>query len=241
MSRPYPLPNRPWVMKQTWNDLLFAHWPIDVSLLRPHVPASLPIDTYDGTAWIGVVPFHMTGVTPRGLPPLPYFSAFPELNLRTYVNLGNKPGVYFFSLDAQNRFMVEAARLSYRLPYYYARIQVQHLPRGTTTYTCIRDDRRARPAGFAGSYRPTSDVQFAVPGSLDYWLTERYCLYSTDQKGSLYRGEIDHDPWPLQKAEADILSNTLTESMGITLPDTDPILHFAKTLDVRVWLLQTIR
>src|SRR5262245_10075958 len=120
--RPWPLPGRPWVMAMRWHDLLFAHWPVDPAVLRPLIPASLQIDTYDGQAWIGVVPFRMTGVRPRFVPPLPGLSAFAEINVRTYVTIEQKPGVWFFSLDAANRLAVWAARLSYHLPYCFARI-----------------------------------------------------------------------------------------------------------------------
>ncbi len=115
--RPYPPPRRPWVMKQAWHDLLFAHWPFEASAVRPLLPASLPLDTFEGRAWIGVVPFRVGGLRVRALPALPFVSAFPELNVRTYVTLDGQPGVFFFSLDAGSRLAVEAARLAYHLPY----------------------------------------------------------------------------------------------------------------------------
>ncbi|NOU84767.1 DUF2071 domain-containing protein [Paenibacillus sp. LMG 31460] len=241
MSRSWPLPNKPWIMHQIWNDLLFAHWPIPIETLRPLLPAYIPIDTFDGTAWIGVVPFHMSGVAPRGIPPLPYFSAFPEINVRTYVTINGKPGVYFFSLDAHNRFAVEAARFAFHLPYFYAHIQVQHRPDNTIFYECLRKDNRARQGEFTGEYRPSSDIQLINPETLEYWLTERYCLYCTDRRGNVYRGEINHDPWPLQSAEASINVNTLPNSFGIQLPNTPPLLHYAKKLKVKIWALEKLR
>nr|WP_307720089.1 DUF2071 domain-containing protein [Paenibacillus alginolyticus] len=177
----------------------------------------------------------MSGIAPRGLPPLPYFSAFPEINVRTYVTIQGKPGVYFFSLDAHNRFAVEAARFAFHLPYFYAHIQVQHQAENTIFYQSLRKDNRARHGEFAGEYRPSSDIQLANPETLEYWLTERYCLYCTDRRGNVYRGEIDHDPWPLQSAEA-----TLPYSFGIQLPDTSPLLHFAKKLKVKIWALEKL-
>lgn len=239
MNRPWPVPDRPWIMKQTWHDLLFAHWPVKLSQLRPLVPPGLPIDTFDGTAWLGVVPFRMSGVSPRFMPSLPYFSAFPEINLRTYVTIGGKPGVFFFSLDAQNRFAVETARLGFHLPYFYARIRVRR-EGDAIDYHSARKDKRAREAIFSAVYRPTSAVYRSEPGTLEQWLTERYCLYSTDRKGSLYRGEIDHVPWPLQSAEAEFRSNSLPASFGIALPDTPPLLHMAQKLQVRVWPLEKL-
>lgn len=240
MSRSWPLPARPWIMHQIWNDLLFAHWPIPVEHIRELVPTSMPIDTFDGTAWVGVVPFHMTGVTPRGMPALPYFSSFPEINVRTYVTINDKPGVYFFSLDAQNRFAVEAARNLFHLPYFYAQIEVKESTNNTTYYHSVRQDSRARQGRFLAEYRPSSPIRHAIPGTLDYWLTERYCLYCQDRRGRIYRGEIDHDPWPLQSAEADININTLPTSDGIKLPEDSPVLHFSKQLKVKVWALEKL-
>ncbi|NQX65867.1 DUF2071 domain-containing protein [Paenibacillus alba] len=240
MSRPWPLPDKPWIMHQTWNDLLFAHWPIPVELLRPLLPPQLPIDTFNGSAWIGVVPFHMSGVRARGTPSLPYFSAFPEINLRTYVSINGKPGVYFFSLDAFHRAAVESARFAFHLPYLYAHIEVQVRDLHTVHYKSIRKDKRAKQGDFIGVYRPTSEIWLASPGTLDYWLTERYCLYCVDRRGKVFRGEIDHQPWPLQSAEASIEVNTLAQSFGIELPNIIPILHFSKKIDVKIWLLDPL-
>jgi uncharacterized protein YqjF (DUF2071 family) len=240
MSRSWPLPDKPWIMHQIWNDLLFAHWPIPIEILRPLIPTHIPIDTYEGTAWIGVVPFHMSGVTPRGIPPLPYFSAFPEMNVRTYVTMNGKPGVYFFSLDAHNRFAVEAARFAFHLPYFYAHIEVQHLADDHIQYHSVRKDNRAQPFEFSAAYKPSSEIRTAANGTLEYWLTERYCLYCTDHRGNVYRGDIDHAPWPLQSAEAAIKVNTLPASFGINLPNSAPVLHFAKKLKVKIWAFEKL-
>src|ERR687892_361778 len=121
--RPWPMPDGPWIMTQTWNDLLFAHWPVDANDLRQRVPAGLDLDLFEGQAYVGVVPFHMTNVAPRGVPAIPWVSAFPELNVRTYVRIGAKPGVYFFSLDAGNPVAVAVARAMFNLPYYPATIE----------------------------------------------------------------------------------------------------------------------
>ncbi len=132
--RPWPLASGPWIIQQTWNDLLFLHWPVPAESLRPLVPSALPLDTFNGQCWVAVAPFHMTGVRPRWTPPLPGLSAFPELNVRTYVNFGGKPGVFFFSLDAGSLIAAQAARMTYHLPYFWARMNVAprdgwlHLP-----------------------------------------------------------------------------------------------------------------
>jgi uncharacterized protein YqjF (DUF2071 family) len=239
--RPWSVPNRPWIMRQTWNDLLFAHWPIPLEALRRLVPSSLPIDTFDGIAWIAVVPFWMSGVSPRWIPSLPYFSNFAEINLRTYVTIDGKPGVYFFSLDANQRFAVEVARLGFHLPYFLADIQVKQQDEASIVYHSIRRDDRAHAGEFRADYHAASDVFHSQPDTLTYWLTERYCLYAVDGKGQIYRGEINHAHWPLQLAEADIQVNTLPAAFGILLPDSKPLLHFAKKLDVQIWNLERCR
>jgi uncharacterized protein YqjF (DUF2071 family) len=237
--RPWPLPARLWVMQQRWHDLLFAHWPIAADVLRTALPPALELDTFDGQGWIGVVPFRMGGVRPRCLPSLPWLSAFPELNVRTYVKVGDKAGVYFFSLDAGNPLAVAAARRWYHLPYFQAAMRLQHASDGIR-YHSQRTHRGAPGATFQGSYGPTSDIYLAQAGTLEHWLTERYALYTTDQHGRVCRGDIHHQPWPLQAAEAEIVINTMTRPPGIELPETRPLLHFARRIDVVVWLLKRL-
>ena len=232
--RPWPLPERPWVIAQSWHHLLFAHWPLDLAVLRRHVPAGLEIDTYDGQAWLGVVPFRMVGVRLRGTPALPWLSAFPELNVRTYVVADGKPGVWFFSLDAGNRIAVAIARAWFHLPYFRARMSCEE-KNGWIEYRCGRAHRGAACGVFQGRYRPTGEVFSAQAGSLEYFLTERYCLYAADPQGRIFRGEIHHAPWPLQRAEAELISNTMPEAAGIYVAPAKPLLHFAKQLDVSVW------
>ncbi len=233
--RLWPLPSRPWVMAQTWENLLFAHWPLAPAALRGFIPPGLELDTYAGEAWVGVVPFSMSGIHLRGLPPIPGFSALPELNVRTYVTRDDKPGVLFFSLDAGNLAAVIAARYGFALPYYYARMQ-QH----GEEYLSRRFHWGARAAEFVAHYWPSGDVFRAQAGSLEYWLTERYCLYTADRRGTLYRGDIHHRPWPLQAAQATIFTNTMAEAQGISLPDIPPLLHFARRLDVLIWSLEPL-
>jgi uncharacterized protein YqjF (DUF2071 family) len=237
--RPWPLPRGPWIMTQTWYDLLFAHWPVPMETLRPRIPSSLEIDTYDGQAWIGVVPFGMSRVYPRWTFPLPWLSYFLELNVRTYVRVGNKPGVYFFSLDAENPIAVEVARRWYKLPYFNARMSL-HYEGDWIRYASHRTHKAAPPADFRARYRPTGDAFRSQPGSLEAWLTERYCLYTVDPKGKVYRGEIHHVPWPLQPAEAEIEVNTMTEPYGIHLPDTKPLLHFARRIETIEWAIKKL-
>ncbi len=225
-------------MAQSWHDLLFAHWPLPPDVLRPLVPPSLPLDTRDGKAWIGVVPFRMTGVRPRLFPALPWLSSFPELNLRTYVTRDDKPGVFFFSLDASNPLAVAAARRLYHLPYYRAEMSLT--PEGDAiAYSSRRTHRGAPGADFRGRYGPTGPPSRAAPGSLDHWLTERYCLYAVDGE-RVWRGEIQHEAWPLQTAEARFDVNTMAQPLGLELEGT-PVLSFARRLDVVLWPLQALR
>ncbi len=228
-------------MAQTWHDLLFAHWPIPPATLAALIPPQLTPDLYDGQAWIGVVPFRMSGVRPRGVAGMPWLSAFPELNVRTYVTAadGSKPGVYFFSLEAANPVAVSVARRVFRLPYFRARMRLtdhgDHID-----YTSTRTHTGAPPAVFAGRYAPTGGVYASTPGALDHWLTERYCLYTVTGGGRVYRGDIHHAQWPLQPAQAEFTVNTMAAAASIDLPDTPPLLHFARRLDVVVWPLTPV-
>jgi uncharacterized protein len=239
LHRPWELPHRRWTLAMRWHDLLFMHWPVRSTLLRPLIPPALEIDTFDGTAWIGVVPFRMTGVRPRYTPILPWLSAFPELNVRTYVQTQGKPGVWFFSLDAANPVAVRAARWTFHLPYFDARITVAY-SNGGVRYRSKRVHRGAFPAAFTGWYRPVGAVYQANPGTIDHWLTERYCLYAADRKSRLWRGDIHHHRWPLQPAEADVDTNTMLEPVGVKPPPTAPLLHFAQRLDVVAWPLTPV-
>ena len=222
-------------MAQTWHDLLFAHWPVEAEVLRRAVPPQLPLDTFDGRCWVGVVPFHMSGIHARGLPRLPGLSKFPELNVRTYVVRDGKPGVYFFSLDAASLPAVWTARKFFRLPYFHASMSAE-VDGDSTRYYSRRHQTNAE---FRGRYRPLGDVQRSDKGSLEHWLTERYCLY-TVHGGRVFRGEIHHQPWPLQKAEAEIEVESVAAAAGISLPSSPPLLHFARKLEVLIWPLRRI-
>jgi uncharacterized protein len=237
--RPWPRPVRPWAMAMQWHDLLFAHWPVPAAVLQPFIPPPLELEAFDGTAWLGVVPFRMEGVRPRAVPEVPWLSAFAELNVRTYVTADGKPGVWFFSLDAANPVAVRAARTLFHLPYFDARMACR--ARGETIdYTSIRTHRGAPGATLAMRYRPTGAAQEASPGSIDGWLTNRYCLYASSRRGRVWRGEIDHAPWPLQPAEAEIERNTMANQLGLALPGHPPLLHFARRLDVVAWTLDAL-
>jgi uncharacterized protein YqjF (DUF2071 family) len=232
--RPWTVPAGRWTMGQTWEELLFAHWPVPFEAVRAQVPARLEVEQHDGSAWIGITPFRVTGLRLRGTLPLPVISSFLEVNVRTYVRAADgKPGIWFFSLDASSRLAVEAARRLYKLPYFHARISAERRD-DWIDLECARLGERGRV--FSGLYRPEGEVFNAVPGSLDWFLAERYCLYTTDERGTLQRAEIHHAPWPLQGAEAEIEITTLSP---IEL-DGPPLCHFARRQDVLIWPLAAV-
>jgi hypothetical protein len=233
--RPWRLPERPWLMGQTWYDLLFAHWELPAEALRPLVPAPLELDLRDGRAWLGITPFVVGGLRLRGAPPLPRLSRFPELNVRTYVRYDERPGIYFFSLDAGSRSAVAAARRAYRLPYFHAQMSADR-DLETVRYESWRVDSTGPPAELAARYRPTGPALPIEDGSLERWLAERYCLYVVDRRGRPLRGEIHHAPWPLQPGSATIQRNTMATPLGLEL--SDPLLHFSARQDTLIWPLE---
>jgi uncharacterized protein YqjF (DUF2071 family) len=185
------MPDAPWLMAQTWHDLLFAHWPVPPQQLRPAVPPAFNLDLFDGTAWIGIVPFRTTNVALRGMPSLPWVSAFPELNVRTYVTVGDRPGIYFFSLDAGSRIVVHSARALLKLPYFAASMTVAHRA-GAVQYESCRDDDYGA-AHFSAKYEGVGPPSHASPGTLEYFLTERYCLYNLDHLAAPCRYAFIHN------------------------------------------------
>ena len=238
--RPFPPPRGPWIMTQIWHELLFAHWPIAPDVLRPLVPSALPLDTFEGEAWVGIVPFRVSHAVPRWLPPVPGLSWFPEMNVRTYVTVKGIPGVYFFSLDAGNRIVVAAARMVYHLPYYHTSMRIQRA-NGSISYFSHRIHHHAPPAEYAAVYRPVGPIRHALSDSLEQWLTERYCLYTVVGGTRVYRANIHHKPWPLQAAELETSRNTMALAQGIQLPDVPPLLHYAHRQEVLVWPLRRVR
>ena len=230
--RPWPLPEGSWTIAQSWVDLLFAHWRVDRDALRKLVPSLLSVDEHGGSAWLGITPFLITGFRLRGTLALPVISTFPELNVRTYVTYEDKPGIWFFSLDTSSRLAVEAARLAYRLPYFHAR--TVHERRGDRVEFSNARGERVFSAAYCDATTEASEPQ---PGSLEHFLTERYCLYAHDDEG-LHRAEIHHPPWRLRPAEASIQSNTMPPP-GVELSG-EPRFHLAERQDVVIWPLEKI-
>jgi len=222
-----------------WTNLLFAHWPIAEKEIAPLIPDGFSVDTFDGSAWAGVVPFRMEGVRLRGLPKVPGTHCFPEANVRTYVRdkKSGHHGVYFFSLDASNLLAVGAARGWYRLPYFFARMRIgrdkewlEYRSRRLFTREPARLKLRYRGLG-AGS---------ASGSPLEEFLTARYALFTSGRRGRLMRADVHHLPWPLERAEAEMEDLTLAAAQSVRLPAIAPILHFSRSLDVFAWAPKAI-
>lgn len=243
-NRQFPPPKAPPLMHMRWKDLLFMHWRVSPDALAPYIPASMMLETFDGNAWLGVVPFLMTET--YAIPEKPLGGAvskamgayeFPELNVRTYVRVGGKPGIIFFSLDAASRSAVRLARAGFRLPYFDAKMSIAREPDGHVHFTSERVHQGAPPAVLDVRYRPTGDVSPAVPGTLEYFFTERYALYTTLLDRPM-RGHINHAPWPLQPAEAVVARMDMTALLpGVNLPPEDALCHFAADQDIVAWPL----
>jgi hypothetical protein len=226
------------IMHQSWGKLLFMHWRIDEKLLRPLIPPQLTIDIFDGSAWIGVVPFTMWDIRafPPYLPPVPGLSALHEINVRTYVYKDRVPGVWFFSLDANSAAAVLGARTLYFLPYYNAKIELEQNDR-RIDYSSIRSENPA--ADFHASWTIGEALPTSQPDCVDFFVTERYCLYS-ERHGNIYRSHIHHKPWPLRSARVASCTSTMIESHGLPTPEDQPLLHYCEELSVLIWPLQRV-
>lgn len=207
------------------------HWPVPAEVLQPLVPPGLRVQEFDGTSWIGVVPFRMEGVMRRPIVDMPWLSAFPELNVRIYVEAEGKAGVWFLSLDASNPVAVWAARRYFHLPYHQANISLRRVGPDF----CYHSRRSQGTSTFKATYRPSGERYEAERGTLEHWLTERYCLYALSPAGELLRNEVHHVPWPLQPATAELEENTMLAPFDLVLPHEAPLLHFASRVDVVVW------
>jgi uncharacterized protein len=219
------------VMHQNWGKLLFMHWRIDEDLLRPLIPERLKIDTFDGEAWIGVIPFTMWDVRLSFTPPVPWLSAFHELNVRTYVHYEGAPGVWFFSLDANSSVAVFGARTVFNLPYFNARIDLEEEDK-RIDYSCTRTDEP--PAEYEATWMIGDKLGQSDPDSLDFFLTERYCLYAARGE-RLHRLRIHHRPWILFDAEVQTYKSTMIESHRLPTPEGAPLLHYADEIEVDFW------
>ena len=243
--KPRPLPPGRWLMRQRWNDLLFAHWPVPASSLAPLAPEGLQIDTFQGSAWLGIMPFWMDRIKVRGLPPIPGARSFPDLSLRTYVReeRTGTPGVVCLSLDSSNLLAVAVGRAFFRLPYHWAEM---HLSQRTEREFSFASRRRFadQQAVFRARYRglgPSRRLLESHPGTLEYFLMERYCLFSNNRDGEPIRANLHHVSCPLEEAESEIEQNNLAEVLGLQLPNQEPVLHYMRRLAVYVWPAELVR
>jgi uncharacterized protein YqjF (DUF2071 family) len=232
-------------MTQRWNDLLFAHWPVPASAIAPLLPEGLEPDVFQGSAWLGVVPFWLDRIKVRGMPTIPGMRNFPDLNVRTYVRdeRTHTPGMYFFSLDATNLLAVALAHTFFHLPYHWAEMHLDQ--RSEREFSFYSRRRLTEPAViFKARYRglgPTRNLAEGHSGTLEYFLMERSSLYTRNHAGQAVRANLHHVPWPLEEAEAEIERNDLAKSIGIELPDIEPVLHYSRRLAVYVWPTELVR
>jgi uncharacterized protein YqjF (DUF2071 family) len=227
------------LMFQSWGKLLFMHWPVPVAAIRPLIPSGLTIDTHEGNAWVALTPFTLWGLRPRFVPELPFLSRFHELNVRTYVHHRGVPGVWFFSLDAARRLPVIGARMLFHLPYHRADMGLAERD-GTVFYRSRRLAATPRGAAeFRATWAPGERRPAAEPGSLEFFLMERYCLYA-GHRGRMFRARIHHVPWPLRTATVSEFASTMFEAAGFATPPGAPLLHNGGPVQVEVWPLERV-
>ncbi|WP_010651685.1 YqjF family protein [Oceanobacillus massiliensis] len=237
IHRPFPVPSKRWILRQRWRNVSFMHWAVQPKHLRPFIPDRLTIDTYHSQAWIGILVFDMESIHFRGLPKLSLTPRFSEVNVRTYVTYNGVPGIYFLSIDVDNWASSKIAKRWYRLPYHDAAIANEPALH-TYHYESIR--RKQTYLKAEGSVTPISEIYHSEKKSLDYWLTERYRLY-TAQKSALYEADIHHKPWPLQKAEANISRNSHLSRLKIDVnPFSPTVVHFSQGVDTLFWNIKKI-
>jgi uncharacterized protein YqjF (DUF2071 family) len=233
--RPWPLPERSWAMHQSWRDLIFMHWPVPYEKLWPLVPHNLVLETFNNTAWLGITPLEMREVHVRGLPGVPGATDFPEINVRTYVRHGEKPGVFFFSLDAGSHLAVTAARALLNLRYHHAKMAIAR-EGDKILFASRRDEANVAPAELVATYGPAGSAFHPKRDTLEHFLTERYCLYSAAPDGALARIEIQHGPWLLRDAELAVGKNTMADYLGLVqITDLPPLAHYAARQDTLIW------
>lgn len=238
-------PDQQVLLHQNWHHLLFLHWEIPPQELQALIPPRLTLDTFEGKAYIGLVPFTMTGVRPILTPPLPWISSFHEVNVRTYVHLeGRDPGVWFFSLDASSKIAVAAARAAYHLAYFSAemdfRVGEGALPE--IEFDSRREDSRGTmPANAHVRYRAMEGAtKPAAPGTLEHFLIERYILYAQDDERRLYRARVHHQPYPVQRVEVLALDETLVWAAGVKRAENVDLRHYAREVNVKVYPLERL-
>jgi uncharacterized protein len=229
--RPWPAPERAWLLAESIGDQLFAHWPVPAEALRRHLPEEVRPDTFEGEAWLGITASTVTAVRLRGTLPLPIVSSFQQLNVRACVIVEGAPGIWFFSLDLSTAAGFEVARRLFGLPFYRARISLGAMG-DRFQLACTRLAQPAPPKVFDARWQPFGRAATPLPGSLDHFLTERYRLYG-EREGRLWRAEMHHRPWRLQQARGTVELNTMAPE-GVEL-DREPLLLLSRGQDVLLW------
>lgn len=233
---PFSLPNRSHALIQEWRNLTFMHWEVDKKLLQKHIPSDVEIDLFEGKAYVGTIPFVMRNVRPKFLPPVPGISTFPEFNVRTYVKKNGIPGVLFLTLDAQSRITCWHAPNAYGLPYQYAKCKLKSNPDGYDWMSVRKKDG----ASLIGNCKFLGDSRKAKIGTLEYFLFERYSLY-TMHKGKLHMAYTLHEPWTFEDAEVEIDSNTLTGQYNLDIDVYKPdYVHASRGVLVNTWTVQEV-
>ncbi|MDQ0217800.1 YqjF family protein [Peribacillus cavernae] len=221
--RPYPLQPSPWLMTQVWRDLLFMHYPVSTDIIKSYIPTELELDIFENKAWISMIPLRITNMRARGIPPVPYMNSYLELNVRTYVVYQGIPGIYFFSLDANHPLVVTGARTVTGLPYKHANMSFEK--HEETFHYASQRIHTAKKLNVA--YQPGHILFEPQEGSIDHWLLERYCMYSF-RGGQILRGDIHHDKWKVNRAEAVISTNTLVPFIPGEFIGKPPLLHYSR-------------
>lgn len=229
------------VMYQQWRDLLFLHWEFPASVVQETLPAGLHVDTFDGRAFVGVVPFFMRNVRPRFLPAVPGISHFMEMNLRTYVyDKSGVPGVWFYSLDANQSLAVALARRFFHLPYERAHMSARHLPGGTISYRSTRKSDTDGKLSCQFEYATESELAEPAADSLEFFLVERYRLYAFGN-GRLWRGAVAHKPYPLCQARVTAWDENLLPLDGLPRTNRSPDhIIMSRGVDVDVFGLEPV-
>lgn len=238
-------PKQQVLLHQNWHHLLFLHWEVPAAELQALLPARLSVDTFEGKAYVGLVPFTLSGVRPILTPPLPWISSFHEINVRTYVHLdGAGPGVWFFSLDASSGIAVAAARAAYNLQYFDAEIAFIEHPGGVPVFdfdSRRTDPRGTMPANARIRYQPVEGPTVAAaPGTLEHFLMERYLLYAEDEQRQLHRARVHHQPYPVQRAEVLDLEETLIWAAGLKRAEQPAYRHYAREVNVKVYASERV-
>jgi len=219
------------ILQQKWENLLFLHWPVDPALLRPLIPEALEIDTFDGRAWLGITPFHLSDLRPPLLPALPGLSAFTEMNVRTYVLHNGKPGIWFFSLDASKLLPAAAARIFFMLPYFKASMKFEQ---NHPLFNFSMTRSGATDVEFKASWQVGVRLRAPDVESLAFFLVERYCAFAVE--GSrVFQIRIYHHPWILDEALVKIESSNAISALGLPEPATEPIVHFSESIEAEIW------